>query len=49
MLANLGRDAFLGWCKRMLITGSRDMGPQMNPGGANNPSGRWWLLREKDG
>ena len=30
----------------MLITGSQDTGPQMNPGGAHNPSGRWWLLRE---
>jgi N-acetylglucosamine-6-sulfatase len=46
MLANLGRDAFFGWRKRMLISGSQDVGPEMNPGGANNPSGRWWLLRE---
>jgi arylsulfatase A-like enzyme len=37
---------FSGWRKRMLITGSQDTGPQMNPGGAHNPSGRWWLLRE---
>jgi arylsulfatase A-like enzyme len=46
MLANLGRDVFLGWRKQMLITGSQDVGPQMNPGGANNPSDRGWLLRE---
>ena len=46
MLANLSRDAFWNWRKRMLITGSQDVGPEMNPGGANNPSGRWWLLRE---
>jgi N-acetylglucosamine-6-sulfatase len=46
MLANLGRDAFWNWRKRMLISSSADVGPQMNPGGANNPSGSWWLLRE---
>jgi hypothetical protein len=22
------------------------VGPEMNPGGSNDPSGRWWLLRE---
>jgi N-acetylglucosamine-6-sulfatase len=47
MLANLGRDAFSNWRKRMLITGSKAVGPNgSNKGGANNPSGRWWLLRE---
>ena len=46
MLSHLGADDYSGWRKRMLITGSDDVGPQLNPGGANNPSGRWWLLRE---
>jgi arylsulfatase A-like enzyme len=32
------------WRKRLLVTGSSTVGP--NPGGANEPSGRWWLLRE---
>jgi hypothetical protein len=46
MLANLRRRAFSGWRKRMLISGSDDVGPELNPGGSNDPSGRWWLLRE---
>jgi N-acetylglucosamine-6-sulfatase len=46
MLANLGANSFSGWRKRMLISGSDDVGPQLNPGGSNDPSGRWWLLRE---
>src|SRR5215218_3531530 len=46
MLANLGADTFSGWRKRMLVSGSDDVGPQFNPGGSNDPSGRWWLLRE---
>jgi len=46
MLANLGRDGFSGWRKRMLVSGSDDVGPELNPGGSNDPSGRWWLLRE---
>ena len=46
MLANLGKDAFSGWRKRMLISGSDTVGPEQNPGGSNDPSGNWWLLRE---
>jgi N-acetylglucosamine-6-sulfatase len=46
MASSLKSSNFSGWRKRMLITGSQDTGPQMNPGGAHNPSGRWWLLRE---
>ena len=46
MLANLRRRAFSGWRKRMLISGSDAVGPELNPGGSNDPSGRWWLLRE---
>jgi N-acetylglucosamine-6-sulfatase len=46
MLPYLGADSFSSWRKRMLITGSNDVGPQRNPGGSNEPSGRWWLLRE---
>jgi N-acetylglucosamine-6-sulfatase len=46
MLSQLGANSFSGWRKRMLISGSDDVGPQLNPGGANDPSGRWWLLRE---
>ena len=34
--------------KRMLVTGSDDVGPEQNPDGANNPTGRWWLLAEGD-
>jgi hypothetical protein len=30
----------------MLISGSDAVGPELNPGGSNDPSGRWWLLRE---
>ncbi len=48
MLPYLGANAFSGWRNRMLITGSNDVGPQQNPGGSNEPSGRWWLLREGD-
>jgi arylsulfatase A-like enzyme len=32
--------------KRLLVTGSDDVGPEQNPDGANNPTGRWWLLAE---
>ena len=32
----------------MLVARSDDVGPEENPGGANNPSGRWWLLREDE-
>lgn len=46
MLADLGQRSFSGWRKRMLISGSNDVGPELNPGGSNDPSGRWWLLRE---
>jgi N-acetylglucosamine-6-sulfatase len=46
MLAQLGADTFSGWRKRMLVSGSDDVGPRLNPGGSNEPSGRWWLLRE---
>jgi N-acetylglucosamine-6-sulfatase len=46
MLAELGQRSFSGWRKRMLICGSNDVGPELNPGGSNDPSGRWWLLRE---
>jgi N-acetylglucosamine-6-sulfatase len=46
MLANLGADGFSGWRRRMLVSGSDDVGPQLNPGGSDDPSGRWWLLRE---
>jgi arylsulfatase A-like enzyme len=46
MLANLGQGAFTKWRRRMLVTGSADVGPELNPGGSNDPSGRWWLLRE---
>jgi N-acetylglucosamine-6-sulfatase len=46
MLTNFGRRTFSGWRKRMLVSGSNDVGPEMNPGGSNDPSGRWWLLRE---
>jgi arylsulfatase A-like enzyme len=48
MLPYLGANSFSGWRKRMLITGSNDVGGQLNPGGSNEPSGRWWLLREGD-
>jgi len=46
MLPYLGADSFSGWRRRMLVSGSDDVGPQLNPGGSNDPSGRWWLLRE---
>ena len=46
MLTNLGGRTFSGWRKRMLVSGSNDVGPEMNPGGSNDRSGRWWLLRE---
>jgi N-acetylglucosamine-6-sulfatase len=48
MLPYLGAGSFSSWRKRMLITGSNDVGGQLNPGGSNEPSGRWWLLREAD-
>ncbi len=46
MLPHLGAGAFSGWRERILVTGSDDVGPEQNPGGSNDPSGRWWLLRE---
>ena len=46
MLTHLGADGFSGWRRRMLVSGSDDVGPRLNPGGSNDPSGRWWLLRE---
>jgi N-acetylglucosamine-6-sulfatase len=46
MLPYLAADAFSGWRKRMLVSGSDDVGPRLNPGGSDDPSGRWWLLRE---
>ena len=46
MLPYLATGSFSGWRKRMLVTGSNDVGGQLNPGGSNEPSGRWWLLRE---
>jgi N-acetylglucosamine-6-sulfatase len=47
MLPYLGAASFSNWRNRMLITSSNDVGPQKNPGGSNEPSGRWWLLREE--
>jgi N-acetylglucosamine-6-sulfatase len=46
MAPHLNADGFSGWRKRMLVSGSDDVGPQLNPGGSDDPSGRWWLLRE---
>jgi N-acetylglucosamine-6-sulfatase len=46
MLPNLDRGHFTGWRKRMLVSASNTVGPEMNPGGYNDPSGKWWLLRE---
>jgi N-acetylglucosamine-6-sulfatase len=46
MLANLGAGTFTAWRKRMLVSGSDDVGPRLNPGDSDDPSGRWWLLRE---
>jgi N-acetylglucosamine-6-sulfatase len=46
MLPHLGGDRFDPWRERMLVTGSSTVGPEFNPGGADNPSGQWWLLRE---
>jgi arylsulfatase A-like enzyme len=46
MLGRLGAGSFSGWRLRMLVSGSDDVGPQLNPGGSDDPSGRWWLLRE---
>jgi N-acetylglucosamine-6-sulfatase len=34
------------WRQRMLASGSAASGPEPNPGGAKEPSGNWWLLRE---
>jgi hypothetical protein len=48
MLPYLGANSFSNWRNRMLITSSNDVGGQLNPGGSNEPSGRWWLLREGD-
>jgi hypothetical protein len=46
LVPHLDTSDYSGWRKRMLITGSDDVGPELNPGGADYPSGRWWLLRE---
>ena len=48
MLPYLGAGSFSSWRNRMLITSSNDMGGQLNPGGSDEPSGRWWVLREGD-
>jgi N-acetylglucosamine-6-sulfatase len=48
MWPHLGAASFSGWRRRMLVAGSDVVGPEENPGGANNPSGRWWLLREDE-
>ena len=48
MLPYLNADGFSNWRRRMLVSGSDDVGPQLNPGGSDDPSGRWWLLREGD-
>jgi N-acetylglucosamine-6-sulfatase len=48
MLPHLGAAAYSGWRKKMLVTGSDDVGPEMNPGGADYPGGRWGLLRENE-
>ena len=45
MLANLGRDAFSNWRKECSFP-VQPTGPELNPGGSNDPSGRWWLFRE---
>jgi hypothetical protein len=42
MLPYLGAASFSGWRKRMLVSGSNGE----TAGGSNDPSGRWWLLRE---
>ncbi len=42
----LGDGVGSGWRKRMLASGSAAYGPESNPGGAKEPSGHWWLLRE---
>ncbi len=44
----LSSGSFGPWRKRMLTSGSDDVGPELNPGGSNDPSGRWWLLAEGD-
>jgi N-acetylglucosamine-6-sulfatase len=44
----LNADGFSNWRKWKLVSGSDDVGPQLNPGGSDDPSGRWWLLREGD-
>jgi N-acetylglucosamine-6-sulfatase len=46
MWGKLSQDSFSGWRERMLVSGSAAVGPQQNPGGADNPPGRWWMLRE---
>lgn len=46
MTPHLDADSFGPWRERMLTSGSDDVGPEQNPGGSNDPSGRWWLLAE---
>ncbi len=46
MLGGLSTGDFSSWRRRMLVTGSDDVGPEQNPGGSDDPSGRWWLLAE---
>jgi len=48
MLEHLDTGTFSGWRRRMLVSGSDDVGPELNPGGSDDPSGRWCLLREED-
>jgi hypothetical protein len=48
MAAGLSSGSFGPWRERMLTSGSDDVGPEQNPGGSNDPSGRWWLLAEGD-
>ncbi len=48
MVRGLSSGRFGPWRERMLTSGSDDVGPEHNPGGSNDPSGRWWLLAEGD-
>jgi arylsulfatase A-like enzyme len=49
MVRGLSSGRFGPWRERMLTGGSKDVGPEGgNPGGSNDPSGRWWLLAEGD-
>ena len=48
MVGGLSSGRFGPWRERMLTSGSKDVGPERNPGGSDDPSGRWWLLAEGD-